>query len=347
MPHRADLRTPTIKLTMPLPLINPPLINSANPWCSTREDLQALFDSPHTGAVTTRTSLLVGFPHDPAIHQFVFFGNGSHSAQSKDSRDGPIPASHEGSLNTLGYSPTPLADYLAMLGDIVASSTLPDPTRWSKPFIISVTGSADDVVECYSMIQDVQETLSNPLCMEVNLSCPNIPSKPPPAYSKSSLVEYLQKLAQVPHATGKHRVAIGLKTPPYTYHDQLRNLIDALGASSTSTCRVDFITAINTLGGSLLLDSDLTPVLNSASDSGIGGMGGGPVHPLALGNVKTIRQLLDEHGLGSTSIIGVGGVSDAGGFRRMKSAGASIVGVGTALGREGVPVFRRIMEGLE
>lgn len=334
---------------MPLPSIDPPLINSANPWCSTREDLQGLFNDEHTGAVTTRTSLLGGFPHDPAIHQFTFFTpqSGDHSDQSKDFHDGPLSNSFAGSLNTLGYSPRPLASYLSMLPEIVATSTLPILIRRIKPFIVSVTGSADDILECYHRIQVVQDTLSNPLCMEINLSCPNIPSKPPPAYSKSSLIEYLEKLSSVNTPPGKQRVAIGIKTPPYTYHDQFQILIDALDAVSSPTCPVDFITATNTLGSSLILDMDGSPALSSASGAGIGGMAGAPLHPLALGNVKTIRQLLDVHEkLGAIDIIGVGGVEDVNGYRRMRAVGASVVGVGTALGREGVPVFKKILAGL-
>lgn len=225
---------------------------------------------------------------------------------------------------------------------------------WSQTQRMSKTSTdythhhvAENVLECYRRIQAVQETLSNPLCMEINLSCPNIPSKPPPAYSKSSLMEYLEKLASVSPPVGKRRVAIGIKTPPYTYHDQFQILVDALNAASNPRCPVDFITATNTLGSSLLLAMDEKPVLKSASGVGIGGMAGAPLHPLALGNVKIIRQLLNEHGhLRTIDVVGVGGVCDVGGYRRMVAVGASVVGVGTALGREGVPVFGKILAGL-
>ena len=55
---------------------NPPLLNSANPWATTKEDLQALYDCPSTGALTIRTSVLGGFQHDDQIHQYRIFGNG-------------------------------------------------------------------------------------------------------------------------------------------------------------------------------------------------------------------------------------------------------------------------------
>ncbi|KAK5717866.1 dihydroorotate dehydrogenase [Elasticomyces elasticus] len=204
--------------------------------------------------------------------------------------------------------------------------------RQSKPFIISVTGSANAVRECYQKIQRAQGLIENPLCMEINLSCPNIPDKPPPAYSGSSLAEYLTVLAEEKTA-GEGRVAVGIKTPPYTYHDQFQTLIDALLASCNPTCPVDFITAVNTLGSSLVLaDIDGSPAINSATGAGIGGMAGSPLHALALGNVRTIRSMLDQHEqLKCIDIIGIGGV----------------VGVGTALGREGVDVFEKILGAIE
>jgi dihydroorotate dehydrogenase (fumarate) len=216
---------------MPLPTIKPPLVNSANPWCTTIEHLQELFDSESTGAITTRTSLLDAFEHDSNIHQFAFFDS-NHSSRLDDYESGKVPVSQDGSLNTLGYSPIPLATYLGMLERIVGNSKLPGDVRRTKPIIISVTGSSEDVVECYRQIRDTQKILSNPLCMEINLSCPNIPHKPPPAYSKSSLAEYLQALGQEANPGDSQRVAVGIKTPPYTYHDQFQILIDALKESS-------------------------------------------------------------------------------------------------------------------
>ncbi|KAF7197104.1 Dihydroorotate dehydrogenase A (fumarate) [Pseudocercospora fuligena] len=331
---------------MPLPSINPSLINSSNPWATTVEDLQTLFDSVSTGAVTTRTSLLNGFAHDDAVHQYTFFSSNDHASQPANIKQGEVPALSSGSLNTLGYSPILLSTYLAMCASVVKKSSLADNIRTTKPFIISVTGSSEAVVTCYRNIQAAQSQLSNPLCMEINLSCPNIPGKPPPAYS-SSILEYLTALGQERLTTDQPQVAIGIKTPPYTYHDQFQVLIDALLAASKPTCPVDFITATNTLGSSLVLQDDVgTPALGSASGLGIGGMAGAPIHPLALGNVKTIRAMLDKHEqLQGIDIIGIGGVSDGAGFQRMRAVGAKVVGVGTALGCEGVAVFGKILRG--
>ncbi|KAK5679157.1 dihydroorotate dehydrogenase [Elasticomyces elasticus] len=330
---------------MPLPSIDPPLINSSNPWASTLEHLQQLFDCPYTGAVTTRTSLLHGFEHDSTIHQHTFFSPHDHSLKPKNANDGHVPAVYSASLNTLGYSPIPLSNYIAMISTFSDHPFSSDDRRPSKPFIISVTGSADAVRECYRKIRKAQVWIKNPLCMEINLSCPNIPEKPPPAYSGSSLAEYLTVLAEEMKTAGERRVAVGIKTPPYTYHDQFQTLIDALLASCNPICPIDFITAVNTLGSSLVLaDIDGSPAISSATGAGIGGTAGSPLHPLALGNVRTIRSMLDQHEqLKCIDIIGTGGVSDKAGFDRMRSVGAKVVGIGTALGREGVDVFEKIL----
>lgn len=91
-----------------------------------------------------------------------------------------------------------------------------------------------------------------------------------------------------------------------------------------------------------MLDGQGRPVL--PSEGGFGGLAGPAIHPLALGNVSTLRKRLDEAGL-EIDIIGVGGVSDAEGYERMRAVGAYAVACATALGKQGVAVFDRIAQG--
>ena len=82
--------------------------------------------------------------------------------------------------------------------------------------------------------------------------------------------------------------------------------------------------------------------------STFGAMSGAMIHPLALGNVFTLRKLLDGSGVGGLSdivIIGAGGVHDHAGFKRMTKAGASAVGIATALGMHGPGIFKSILLG--
>ncbi|KAH7030753.1 uncharacterized protein B0I36DRAFT_322383 [Microdochium trichocladiopsis] len=371
--------------------ISPPLLNSANPWATTLSDLRELWACPHTGAVTTRTALLGGFAHDGQRHRFCLFDAarfGSVSASSdrervsaaagESSSSGSSTIESGGmnaSLNTLGYSYHTLDEYLGFIADIVtttepkpssSSSSPPLPgSKKSKWFIVSVTGSPSDVAECYRRIARLQDKLSPSsssarLAMEVNLSCPNIPDKPPPAYSGDALREYISAVAAVTAelegspASPPPPPPWGVKTPPYTFAGQFAQLMSALrvgDGNGDAKSPVSFVTATNTLGSCLVLGSPQTSSQTTSSPAlpgaGIGGMAGAPLHPLALGNVATLRRLLDEHpSTRHVGVIGIGGVEDAAGYRRMRSVGASAVGVGTALGAKGLAVFEEIRRGL-
>lgn len=329
---------------------HPPLLNSACPWATTEEDLRALLESPSTGAVTTRTAILsdAGFNHQADQHRYVFFDVASMQTHTSGTADGPVPPetwttpsttpsdeSATASLNSLGYSPLSLSKYLDILTSL--SNSLSAPRLSEKTVIVSVTGSPGEIATCYEMISSAALSIRFPLAMEINLSCPNIPSAPPPAYDSASLANYLAGLPPLP------RVPIGVKTPPFTHEDQFRGVAAALAATARE--RVGFVTATNTLGSCLLLAGRAgEPVLPG---EGVGGMAGPPLHPLALGNVVGLRRVLDAAGLEHVDIIGVGGVSDAAGYKRMRAAGAAAVAVGTALGRYGVGVFESIEKGLD
>lgn len=225
----------------------------------------------------------------------------------------------------------------------------PFQLRRDKPVILSVTGSPGEVAQCFASISQVQSLIRRMdpgivLMIEINLSCPNILDKPPPAYDAGSLAECLTALARK-RGTGPGLVVAGIKTPPYTYQDQYNNLLSALEISTKlpGGCPISFITATNTLGSCLAIGPNKTPALGSASGEGIGGMAGSALRPLALGNVAMIRKMLDAHeALKRIAVIGVGGVSDKAGYERMRSVGAVAVGVGTAFGREGIAVFENI-----
>jgi dihydroorotate dehydrogenase (fumarate) len=109
----------------------------------------------------------------------------------------------------------------------------------------------------------------------------------------------------------------------------------------------------NTLGSCLFLSGPgkhgkFEPSLESIDGEGIGGMAGAALHPLALGNVATLRRMLQEDSdLKYIKMIGVGGVDDGPSFERMMAAGADAVAVGTGLGREGLDVFEKIAKSAE
>lgn len=343
--------------------IDPPLLNSASPWATTYEDLKALYSCPFTGGVTVRTSLLKGFQHDQSVHQYAFFDSGS-AANVKG--DESIAAGRT-SLNTLGYSPVPLDEYLEIVRRVVidhgggGDGLENGRYREKKPVILSVTGTPEEVEKAYLLIQGASRDHGLELGVEINLSCPNIKGKPPPAYDGAALVEYLvliqtqkkmlgQTLAESPGVGRAVMVPpppVGIKLPPYTYMGQFEEVVGAIASATVDgKSVVDFVTATNTLGSSLVLNEECQPALASEAGTGIGGLAGAALHPLALGNVATLRKVLDQREeTKEVFIIGVGGISDHGGFERMRKVGADAVAVATALGREGVGVFEKILTG--
>jgi dihydroorotate dehydrogenase (fumarate) len=75
----------------------------------------------------------------------------------------------------------------------------------------------------------------------------------------------------------------------------------------------------------------------------VNSLAGAALHPLALGNVATFRRLLDKSSeTKDVLVIGIGGVEDAAGVKRMQAVGAGAVGCASALGRYGVDVFKRM-----
>ncbi|KAL7009529.1 dihydroorotate dehydrogenase [Cystobasidiomycetes sp. EMM_F5] len=309
-----------------------------------RIDLLSIYDSPYTGAVTTRTTTLTGFGHDDTVHQHGFFTSSGIAvkgdpvqpfSRSQLSGEGPIS-----SLNTYGYSPYRLEIYLDWILQLARIDTSePNTPRLRKPVVISITGSALEVGQLAGQIMSFaqEHALHESLHIEVNLSCPNIAGKPPPAYDGQSLSEYLEVLQRINRPSS---MAMGLKLPPYTYAKHFQEVVSALQQFPSI---IQFVTSTNTLGSCLMVDSQNRPLLASEAGTGIGGLAGASLHSLALGNVATLKRLFSANGTTRhIQIVGVGGVEDRGGYERMRAAGADYVACATALGAQGVAVFGKL-----
>lgn len=359
--------------------INPPLLNSASPWATTLDDLIALYGSPYTGAITTRTAFVGGvFEHDDEKHQYVFF-----DPISSSSGDQVAQSDKTASLNSLGYSPFSLETYLDYVTQLVARTATSSGRSRLKPIIVSVAGLDKDVAIAYRKIEALatkllRENTPVQLAMEINLSCPNIEGLSPAGYSEGVVAGYIAVLEPLLLSDRARdgtfaTVPVGLKLPPYTYTEQFANLLVEIEPLQAARCQLTFLTSTNTLGCSLVLkeqasapgaigNEDLPatsfvpalpyvkPTKKSPRDGlmvlapGLGGMAGAALHPLSLGNVSTlVRGVSALPKLDHIVVIGVGGVSDTAGFARMKSVGASAVGLATALGREGVDIFGRVL----
>lgn len=332
--------------------IEPPLINTASPWATTIEELIALYNCPSTGAITIRTSLLTGFEHDPNVHQYIFYSSTTSSTTLLPNTDdfSMIQENQSSSINTLGYSPIPFITYWKIVQRASRGEIDDFHPRVNKPIILSVTGTPSQVLEMLNLCDDTRYLHGQNLTLmvEINLSCPNIRDKEPPAYDMTSLRQYIDMLADY-RIEREGWIRVGVKFPPYTYASQFQKVMDVIEQSveqKEGVCGIDFFTCCNTLGSCLLLDDDGESVLNNSAGTGLGGMAGTALHPLALGNVATFSRLIDASYLKEVRkifIIGAGGVDGRKGFDRMRNAGATVVGVGTGLGRKGVGVFEEIL----
>ena len=98
------------------------------------------------------------------------------------------------------------------------------------------------------------------------------------------------------------------------------------------------MTAVNTLGPGMIIDVHAgRPVLSNR----VGGVSGTALRPVAVRCVYELAANVD------IPIIGVGGVLDGEDAVQMLMAGATAVGVGSALEVYGDGAFQRILKGLE
>lgn len=229
-----------------------------------------------------------------------------------------------------------------------------------KPFILSITAcSAEELSSMIALVQDLRSTpkFAPLVAIELNTSCPNVSSDSPSGYIPPSIYPLLRALSET-HMQDKS-LTIGLKLPPYTYRGQFDAMISMLkefnyeDADRGQRNSFAFLTCTNTLGNSLLFLEQVIETLATANElrdkefavpTAVGGLAGDAIHALSLGNVYTFDRLLhaENHsgdGLRGISIIGVGGVTSPAALMRMRKAGASVVGVATLLGKEGVKAF--------
>ncbi|KAH9920271.1 FMN-linked oxidoreductase [Fomitopsis serialis] len=327
-------------------VVDPPVLNSSCLWASDIAQLRDLYACPHTGAVTIRTATLHGFKENES-NAVVF------------------TADRLSTLNSYGYSPYPLSQYLEWVRELLTS---PPPAGGSqshaKPVILSITASkADDLAQMQvSLIYPLD--LANLIAIELNTSCPNIPSAPPPCYHLPALRPHLDVLAAAARADPS--LTIGLKLSPYPDVTRIRDVVDCLAEytiaepgseSEDARSPFAFLTCTNTLGGSVLFAGEIDaasapPSLGAdpaptafALPTPLGGIGGERLHALALGTVLGFSRALAAHptpAMRAIKVIGVGGVKDRASADRMRAAGASAVACATALGREGLKAFERI-----
>jgi len=198
------------------------------------------------------------------------------------------------------------------------------------PLIANIVGgSMDDYAEIAGIVADLA-----PDIIEINISCPNVSDEfgKPMACSIVKAAE-VTALVKKTLAEKGSRVPVTVKLSP-----NVENIVAI--ADSVLKAGADGITAINTLGPGMVIDIDFArPVLANK----VGGLSGPGMKPIAVKMVHDIYKAGKDGKIGCP-IIGTGGVMTGRDAIEMMMAGATLVGVGSAVWFRGQDVFGQIVK---
>jgi dihydroorotate dehydrogenase (NAD+) catalytic subunit len=193
------------------------------------------------------------------------------------------------------------------------------------PVIGSLIGTCEDE---FARVSSSMDKLGF-AALEVPLSCPHTPG-----YGKLGNQDNPEDVFQiVTTICANTSKALFVKLPPAA---SAGNLVEmALAAKEAGAYG---ITAANTIGPGMVIDIDSgKPYLGFQ----IGGISGPALKPLAIATVYQLFQTVD------LPIIGTGGVSSGQDAIEMIMAGATAVGVGSAVVSRGMTVFQKITDEME
>ncbi len=193
------------------------------------------------------------------------------------------------------------------------------------PLLVSIFATAiNDFKELAEKIKQL-----GPDLLELNLSCPNTVDElgQPMGMGPESAAKAVQSVRQI--VEKKTRIIAKL-SPNVPNIGQIAKAVAEVGA--------DAISAINTVGPGMVIDiKTRKPKLGNKQ----GGVSGPGIRPIAVRCVYEIYETV------KVPIIGMGGVETAQDVIEMMLAGATLVGVGTAIYRHGFKVIAKIKADLE
>ncbi len=163
--------------------------------------------------------------------------------------------------------------------------------------------------------------------IEVNISCPNVEDEFGRPFACSA-PDAAAVTAAVKAVSGK--IPIFIKLSANT--DSIAAIAVACAAAGA-----DGFTVINTVGPGMAIDlKSRLPILTNR----VGGMSGRAIKPIAVRCIADVYKATD----GKLPIIGTGGVYTGEDAIEMTLAGATLIGIGTAIGERGENVFRLVAE---
>jgi dihydroorotate dehydrogenase (NAD+) catalytic subunit len=241
----------------------------------------------------------------------------SCSLQPREGHPNPtVLAWEHGLINAVGLANPGLEVTVA---DLVRAKALLAPLD-----VALVASVFADTVEGFATVA-AGVTTAAPDLIEVNISCPNVEAEfgTPFASDAGAAAEVT---AAVQEAVAG-RVPVLVKLSP--------NVADiATIARAVAAAGADGISAINTLTGMVIDVHAGRPILANRT----GGVSGPAIRPLAVRSVYEITRAVD------LPVVGIGGVDSGRDALEMILAGATAVGIGSAVYCEGPEVFARILD---
>ncbi len=165
---------------------------------------------------------------------------------------------------------------------------------------------------------------AGPDFIEVNISCPNVESEFGKPFAKD-----IKLAAKVTEEVKKNtKIPVIVKLSPNV--DDIKSL-----ALAVESAGADCISAINTVGPGMIIDiKTAKPVLSNK----VGGVSGPAIKPIA------VRCIFDIYEAVKIPIIGIGGILTGQDAIEMIMAGASAIGIGSAVYYRGIDVFKKICQ---
>jgi len=191
-------------------------------------------------------------------------------------------------------------------------------SKLGVPLIASIFGDSREAFRRTAAII----AQANPDFIELNISCPNVDSEfgHPFALDARAAAEVTAAVRDV--YDGRLLVKLSPNAPDIAH---IATTVQEAGA--------DGLTAVNTVGPGMLIDIRARcPVLANK----VGGISGPAIFPIALRCVYEIARVVD------IPIIATGGVTTGQQAMQMIMAGATAVGIGSALHKFGDAVFNRL-----
>lgn len=188
-----------------------------------------------------------------------------------------------------------------------------------------VAGQIDEFAKAAGAIAPL-----GPDAFEVNISCPNVEDEFGKPFACSA--------PDAAKVTAAVRKVIG-DMPMFV---KLSPNVNSIGeiAKACRDAGADGFTVINTVGPGMAIDlRSRMPILANK----VGGLSGPGIKPIAVKMIADVYAATD----GKCPIIGTGGVYSGEDALEMMLAGASLIGIGSAVSRHGAEVFAQVCEGMQ